>query len=148
MENEEKNEKNLDNFAKNLENEFKNFGENDGKNAEKTENTSIGSSFVCPNFVLDFLQDKPTWLQKSIICKNFGTDQIKEVEYIFKPSADELTIARQVIKKYIEKLVNAYPEVEKYLSEESVFLGSWGISFHERRKLVIGHIGKKETENA
>ena len=107
MENEEKDLKNVETFAKELEKDFSSFGNNEEKNAEKSENNSINRSFVCPNFVLDFLQDKPTWLQKSIICKNFGPDQIKEVEYIFKPSADELTIARQVIKKYIEKLVNA-----------------------------------------
>lgn len=146
MENDEKSDKKLENFAKELESDFSNFGENEGKNAEKTENTSIGTSFICPVFILDFLQDKPVWLQKRILCKNLSPDEIKAVEHIFKPGPDEIIIARQVIKKYVEKLVSNYPGVEKYLTDESVFLGSWSISFYERKKLIEGYLDKEMSK--
>lgn len=146
MEEVKKEDKKLDNFAKNLENDFSNFGNNEDKNGEKRENNAAITSFSCPDFVLNFLQDKPVWFQKKIICKNLSPDQIKEVEYIFKPSPDELIIARQVIKKYVEKLVESYPEVEKYISDESVFLGSWSISFYERKRLVSGHVANSKAE--
>lgn len=142
--------KKIENFAKNLENEFNNFGDNGDKN-EKTsdnfENNSNFKPFVIPDFVLNFLQDKPIWLQKQILCKNLSPDQIKEVESIFKPSQDELVISRQLVKKYLEKLVQAFPEVEKYISDEAVFLGSWTISFIERKRLINGYVDSLKTKD-
>lgn len=137
-------------FAQGLKNEFENFGDEGEKTTEKNENNNENNAnfkpFIVPDFVLNYLQDKPIWLQKQIICKNLSPDQIIEVEAIFKPSPDEIVIARQLIKKYIEKLVQQMPEIEKYISDEAVFLTSWSISFVERKRLVKGYVESKQVE--
>jgi hypothetical protein len=99
-------------------------------------NTETIRPFIVPNFVLDFLQDKPIEIQKILITKNLSPDQKKKVEYIFRPNANELTINREAIRELISDLATKYPEIQPYFSNKMIFLGTFGFGFYERKTMV------------
>lgn len=124
------------------ENEFKDhLGriENDDKGQKPTENvvnTPITPTFNCPDFVLDFLQDKPIAAQKVILTAKLTQAEKKAVDHIFQASEHELFINRAALKKLIEKLAVKYPEMQPWLTNESIFLGTFAFGFWDRSQLV------------
>lgn len=130
------------------ENQSKNEIENELKtklnHIENQDKTDERSSFVgetpnifrCPDFVLDFLQDKPVSVQKLIITQGLNADQKKKVEHIFLPNEHESRINREAIKLFIEELCTKNPDLIPFFSTKTVFLGTFGFGFLERKSMV------------
>lgn len=130
------------NSAKSDEIELKNhllnaeLSDNDAKTTQNISIDPIIPSFKCPDFVLDFLQDKPVKIQELILTKNLNNDQKKKVRDVFKASDNELKINREACRIMIEKLVAKNPDLAPYFSNEIIFLGTFGFGFMERKQLV------------
>lgn len=106
------------------------------KLTENVVNAAIPSIFVCPDFVLNFLQDKPVAIQKIILTSKLTQSQKKAVESVFKASENELAINRAALKAIIEKLATKYPEIQPWLTNETIFLGTFVFGFHDRSEQV------------
>ncbi len=109
----------------------------------KKDNPDIGiiKPFVVPDFVLDFLQDKPIEIQKFIICKNLSPDQKKKVEHVFQPNANELKINREAIRELLGDLCSKYPELQPYFSNKVIFFGTFAFGYYERKTMVEAELG-------
>lgn len=110
------------------------------KPTENTVNADVLKPFSCPDFVLDFLQDKPIALQKIVITSKLSQAQKKEVEYIFSPNEHELEINRAALKVLIEKLAVKYPELQPWLTNEAIFMGTFAFGFYDRSEQVKAHL--------
>lgn len=106
------------------------------KSAENVVNTAISPSFICPDFVLNFLQDKPIAIQKIILTSKLNQSQKKAVESVFKAGENELAINRAALKAIIEKIATKYPEIQPWLTNEAIFLGTFAFGFHDRSEQV------------
>lgn len=128
------------------ENEFKDhLGriENDDKGQKPTENvvnTPITPTFNCPDFVLDFLQDKPIAFQKFVLTHKLNQSEKKAVEYIFQANEHELEVNRSALKFRIEKLAIKYPELQPWLTDETIFIGTFIFGFYDRSEQVKSHL--------
>lgn len=111
-------------------------GNNEQKPTENVVNADIPKPFVCPDFVLNFLQDKPIKLQKIILTAKLTQGQKKEVEHIFLPNENELAINREALKALISKLAEKYPEVRPYLTNEAVFFGTFTFGLYDRSEQI------------
>lgn len=128
-------------MSSNLENELKEHlsrveGGIDEQIKKDNPNIDDVKPFIVPDFVLDFLQDKPIEIQKIIICKNLSTDQKKKVEHVFLPNANELKINREAIKELLSDLCSKYPELQPYFSNKVIFLGTFAFGYYERKTMV------------
>lgn len=106
------------------------------KPAESVVNAVISSPFVCPDFVLNFLQDKPVALQRIILTSKLTQSQKKAVEPVFKVGENETAITRAALKAIIEKLGAKYPEIQPWLTNEVIFLGTFVAGFYDRSEQV------------
>lgn len=124
------------------ENELKNQlleTEKSSDNAKPNQNVVNAiniNSFSCPEFVLNFLQDKPIKIQKMVLTAKLTQDQKKSVESIFQAGPHEIEINRAALKAIIEKLAIKYPEVQPWLTNEAVFLGTFAFGFYDRAEQV------------
>jgi hypothetical protein len=103
---------------------------------EVKANINDTPSFNCPDFVLDFLQDKPIAIQKIILTSKLTQSEKKEVESIFLPNEHELKINRAAIKSLVEKLATKYPEMQAFLTNETIFYGTFAFGFYDRSVAV------------
>lgn len=106
------------------------------KPSENVVNPVLSPSFICPDFVLNFLQDKPIAIQKIILTSKLSQTQKKAVESVFKAGENELAINRAALKAIIEKLAMKYPEIQPWLTNETIFLGTFVFGFHDRSEQV------------
>lgn len=110
------------------------------KPTENMVNAEIVKPFVAPDFVINFLQDKPIKFQKMVLTSKLSQAEKKEVEFIFSPNEHELEINREALKALIGKLAVKYPELQPFLTNEMVFMGTFAFGFYDRSEQVKSHL--------
>lgn len=103
---------------------------------ENMVNTPLLKPFACPDFVLNFLQDKPIKVQQILLTSKLTTSEKKEVADIFTPNEHELKINREAMKFLIEKLATKYPEMQPFLGNETIFFGTFAFGIYDRAEAV------------
>lgn len=121
--------------------------ENPSETAKIPPNCDVITRFRCPDFVINFLADKPIKIQEMVICSRLSPAQKEKVRDIFKPHEDEISIYKDGIRELIGHLCSKYPEMIPYFSTEAVFFATFTFGFYERNQLVKDII-KSEVANA
>lgn len=120
--------------------------ESNGENTKNVPINDIVKPFLIPDFVLDFLQDKPIKIQEILITRGLSADKKEAVKHIFKPNENELEINRASLKEIIQELCTKYPEIQPYFSNKTIFFGTFAFGFYERHSMVES-ILKSENKN-
>lgn len=128
---------NLDQVKREFAQEIKNIkAENIGESVKIDSDKPPKPPFVCPPLILDWLQDLSPKVQKAILCKDLTPEQKKMAEPLFIPTEDERTINRKMMSWLVGKLVEKFPEAERYFSDELWFMLMNGGLFWNRVKGV------------
>ena len=128
---------------------FNNLKRLDQENPTETTaiptNSDVVPVFRCPDFVINFLADKPVKIQEMVICSRLSASQREKVKDIFKPNEDEISINKDAIRELIGSLCKKYPDLVPYFSTEAVFFATFSFGFYERNQMVKDIIASEVT---
>lgn len=125
IENDKKENKELDSFANNLKSEFSRNENNETKasNGDNKDVVLVNAGFACPDRILDFLEDKPYVILDFVLfsAQKATKDEVKEIYDNFPISDADKKLSRAFVKEQIEAFVAKNPELGKYFSDENLF---------------------------